>query len=180
MENADRERYARAIRVGDLVSEVKQLAAKAQARWSSEVERLEEGRTELGVYLELFCTDLSNSPVFSKMPRLAGRCEYLWAAFLQDGAPGSPEWDEGWDEESALHGLSVAELFVVLASIEAESALFLLLQHAEAHGRQDMTEASVLLEAISRCVESGMRALSFVDKHMPGKEKNDSQMLEPA
>ncbi|HWQ38361.1 MAG TPA: hypothetical protein VNM24_07070 [Burkholderiales bacterium] len=165
--------HQRAIEAADYVHDARQLAAKSQSLWRHDLERLAGARTELGIYLELFCADLSSSPTFSKMARLPGRFEYLWLSFLQDAEPGTPAWDEALDKESSLHGLNLPDLFTVLASLEAEDMVFLLLNHAEQYGRQEKDEAAFWLRSAKEALDSGQKAVDFVERY------SNKQLHEP-
>ena len=166
----DISKHQRAIEASDYVNGARRLATKSQSLWRYDIERLAGARTELRTYLELFCADLSASPTFSKMARLPGNFEYLWATFLQDGEPGTSAWDDLWDKDSDLHGLTVTDLFTVLASLEAEDMIFLLLNHAEHHGKQENDQAAYWLSAARESLQSGQRALDLVEKYIGSGE----------
>lgn len=155
-----------------LCARVELLRKQSESLWRWDTKRLHDAREELSGYLHMFCFDLDHSPVFSKMPRLGGRFEYLWASFLEEGEPGTPAYEGVWPAERSIHGLALPYLFVVLGVAEAEDATELLMLHVVHRTKGNEDEARYWLDTAAASVASGERAIAFATEQLAtaGKE----------
>jgi len=107
-----------------LVEQAKQLTRDAESAWRWKDRKLDYARIELDEDLGLFCRELDESAVFQRMPAQELDYDYLWLMFLSWGAPGTEAWDNEWLFDSPLRALPVEGFFIVLASLDAEKALW--------------------------------------------------------
>lgn len=101
----------RALSQRDLGHMEDKLRKQVLQRWSHTKQRLVDAAIELCDSDTVLLLELSTDELFTHMPRIRDGYAALWAHLLVDGWP--DEW--GLDVESALYGLSPAEMFLLVA-----------------------------------------------------------------